>query len=154
MSKRLYVIQIWILLHLGLNVCTITYQNITPRFLSIQVLCWSLDDALAVVKMGDHHVNNVVVGTKGCLVATTGYLTRLSLTGPGARSTNDLLLAIQIRWQCRFAIIQLLAIRSQQLFAHATPAQLSCHAQNFVAITLSKSWWEWNEISIEFEFRW
>ena len=32
-------------------------------------------------------------------------------------------------------VIQLLAIRSLQFFAHATAAQLSCHMQNFVVIT-------------------
>ena len=39
-------------------------------------------------------------------------------------------------------------------FAHATIAQLSCHVQNVVAITVLESRWEWNEISIEFELRW
>ena len=47
----------------------------------------------------------------------------------------------------------LLFIRSQQMFAHATEEQLSCHVQNFVAITVLESRWEWNEISIEFELR-
>ena len=73
---------------------------------------------------------------------------------PGARFTNDFLPAIQIRWKLRLAVIPLLAIRSQQIFAHATTAQLSCHVQNFVAIIILKSRWEWNEISIEFELRW
>ena len=72
----------------------------------------------------------------------------------GARFTNDFLPAIQIRWKLRLAVIPLLAIRSQQTFAHATTAQLSCHVQNFVAIIILKSRWEWNEISIEFELRW
>ena len=57
----------------------------------------------------------------------------------GARLTNSFLPAIQIRWKLRLLIIPLLAIRSQQIFAHATTAQLSCHAQNFVAITLLES---------------
>ena len=74
--------------------------------------------------------------------------------GPGARFTNDFLPAIYIRWKIRLAAIPLLAIRSQQIFAHATTAQLSCHVQNFVAITVLESRWEWNEISIEFELRW
>ena len=62
--------------------------------------------------------------------------------------------AIQIRWKLRLAIIPLLVVRSQQIFAHATTAQLSCHAQNVIAITVLESRWEWNEISIEFELRW
>ena len=39
-------------------------------------------------------------------------------------------------------------------FAHATTAQLSCHVQIFVAITVLELRWKWNEISIEFELRW
>ena len=73
---------------------------------------------------------------------------------PGARFTNDFLPAIQIRRKLRLAVILLLAIRSQQNFAHATTAQLSCHVHNFVAIIVLESRWEWNEISIEFELRW
>ena len=73
---------------------------------------------------------------------------------PGARFTNDFLPAIQIRWKLRLALIPLLAIRSQQIFAHATTAQLSCHVQNFVAITVLESRWERNVISIEFQLRW
>ena len=60
----------------------------------------------------------------------------------GARFSNDFLPAIQIRWKLRLAVILLLAIRSQQ------------NVQNFVAITVLKSRWEWNKISIEFELRW
>ena len=71
-----------------------------------------------------------------------------------ARFTNEFLLAIQIRSKFRLAVIPLLDPRSPQSFAHATTAQLSCHVQNFVAITLLESMWEWNEISIEFELRW
>ena len=71
-----------------------------------------------------------------------------------ARFTNGFLPVIQIRWKLRLAVIPLLAIRSQQIFAHATTAQLSCHVQNFVAITLFESRWERNVISIEFELRW
>ena len=70
------------------------------------------------------------------------------------RFTNVFLPAIQIRWKLGLAIIPLLAIRSQQMFAHATTAQLSCHVQNLVAITVLESSWEWNEISIEFELQW
>ena len=57
---------------------------------------------------------------------------------PGARFTNGFLPEIQIRRKLRLVIIPLLAIRSQQIFAHATTAQLSCHVQNFVAITIFK----------------
>ena len=39
----------------------------------------------------------------------------------------------------QFAVIPLLGIRSQLTFAHATTAQLSCHVQNFVAITFLES---------------
>ena len=74
--------------------------------------------------------------------------------GPGARFTNGFFPAIQIRWKFRLVITPLLAIRSQQIFAHATTAQLSCRVQNFVAITVLESRWEWNDISIEFELRW
>ena len=55
---------------------------------------------------------------------------------PGAHFTKDFWLAIHIQWKFQLAVIPLLAIRSQQFFAHATTAQLSCHMQNFVAITL------------------
>ena len=72
----------------------------------------------------------------------------------GARFTTDFLPAIQIRWKPHLAAIPLLAIRSRQFFAHATTAQLSCHVQNFITITVLESRWEWNEISIEFELRW
>ena len=74
--------------------------------------------------------------------------------GAGARFTNNFLPAIQIRWKFRLAVIPLLAIRLQQIFAHATTAQLSGHVQNFVAITVLESRWKWNEISIKFESRW
>ena len=57
--------------------------------------------------------------------------------------------AIQIQWKLCLAIILLLAIRSQKNFAHAM-----CHVQNFVAIAVFESKWEWNGISIEFELRW
>ena len=60
----------------------------------------------------------------------------------GARFTNGFLPAIQIRWKLRLAITPLLAIKSQQIFAHATTAQLSCHVQKFVAITVLQSMWE------------
>ena len=60
----------------------------------------------------------------------------------GTRFTKDFLLAIQIRWRVRITVISLLAIRSQQILAHATTAQLSCHVQNFVATAVFESKWE------------
>ena len=41
--------------------------------------------------------------------------------------TSNFLPGIQIRWTNRLAVIPLLAIISQDVFAHATTAQLSCH---------------------------
>ena len=61
--------------------------------------------------------------------------------------TNNALHVIQIRWKLYFALIPLLAIKSQQDFAHATTAQLSWNVQNFVAYTASEFRWEWNKIS-------
>ena len=40
-----------------------------------------------------------------------------------------------------------------QYFAHATTAQLSCHAQNCVAIFAFESMWKQNEVPIEVELR-
>ena len=70
-------------------------------------------------------------------------------TIPGGHVTHFfkvLFLKIQIWCEICIAVIQLLVIRSQQIFAHAMTAQLSCHEQNFVAITLLESGWEqkWN----------
>ena len=73
---------------------------------------------------------------------------------PGARFPKNVLSAIQIRWKLRLALIPLLAIGSQQSVAHATTAQLSCRERNFVAITISQSMLERNEISIELDMRW
>ena len=84
----------------------------------------------------------------------TSQFHNLRNVGPGAHFTNGFLPAIQIRRKLCIAIIPLLAIWSQQIIAHATTAQLSCHVQNFVATTVLVSRWEWNEISIEFELRW
>ena len=58
---------------------------------------------------------------------------------PGSRSTNDFYSQIQIRWKLRLAVIPLLALRSLNIFTHATAAQLSCHVQNFVVITMLES---------------
>ena len=38
--------------------------------------------------------------------------------------------------EIRLAVIQLLIIKSEQMFAYATTAHMSCHLQNFAAITL------------------
>ena len=53
--------------------------------------------------------------------------------------------AIQIRWKFHLVMTPLLAIRSQHIFAHAMTARLSCYVQNFVAVTVLESRWEWNE---------
>ena len=50
----------------------------------------------------------------------------------GPVSLTIFLPAIQIRWK---------AIRSQQIFPHATTAQLPCHVLNFVAIAVLESRW-------------
>ena len=72
----------------------------------------------------------------------------------GSVSLAIFLPAIQIRWKIRLALIPLMAIKSQQILYMPRPtAQLSCHVQNFVAMTVLEPRWEWNEISIEFELR-
>ena len=55
---------------------------------------------------------------------------------------NEFSLTIQIRWKFYLAVIQLLMSISQQHFAHATTAQLSCHVQNFVTITVLEFLWK------------
>ena len=83
------------------------------------------------------------------------YIIRAGNTSrTGARFTNGFLPAIQIRWKLRLSITPLLAIRSQQIFARATTAQLSCHVQNFVELIVLELRWGWNEIFIEFQLRW
>ena len=103
----------------------------------------------------EFHWQYVIVGLVLFLtmIETVSGLMQL-ICKPGARFTNIFLPAIQIRWKLRLAITPLLAIRSQQSFAHATTAQLSCHVQKYVAITVLEWRWDWNEISIEFELRW
>ena len=73
---------------------------------------------------------------------------------PGAIWLTIFLLEIQIWWKLRFVVIPQLAFRSQQIFAHATTAQLWCHMQKFVAITLLEWREKQNENSIEFELGW
>ena len=97
---------------------------------------------------------------KHCALSSTMYLLmpakmRCAICKPidaGARFTN-VFFCPQFKFDgnIRLAITPLLDIRSQQIFAHATTAHLSCHVQNFVAITVLESRWEWNKISIEFE---
>ena len=62
-------------------------------------------------------------------------------------------LEFQIWWEFCLAIIVLLAIRLQHTSANATAAQVSCHIQNCLAIAVSESKWEWNDISNEFKIR-
>ena len=80
-------------------------------------------------------------------------LFRLRCVDSGAHVINVILLAIQVRWKLCLAVIQLLPVRSQQIFAHAMTAQLSWHVQNFVVITLSESMLKQNQISIKFEWQ-
>ena len=53
---------------------------------------------------------------------------------PVAHLNNGILPAIQIRWKIRLAVIPLLVIKWQQIFAHATTSERSCHGENFTAI--------------------
>ena len=59
-----------------------------------------------------------------CLPVCAVECPRRAIRSSGTRGlfTNKFLPAIQIRWKLRLAIIPLLAIRSQQSFAHATTA--------------------------------
>ena len=63
---------------------------------------------------------------------------------PGAHFTNDFSIVIKIRWEIVYVAIYFLAITSLQRFAHATTAQLLCHAKNIVTITLLEFRWEQN----------
>ena len=51
-------------------------------------------------------------------------------------------------------LLHLSSIISLQHFAHGTTAQLPCHVQIFIAITLPQPGWEHDELSVEFELRW
>ena len=79
-----------------------------------------------------HHVCNIVILLTWIHTSVFSH----SMLCSRARFTNDFLPEIQIRWKLRLAVIPSSVIRSQQIFAHATTAQLSCHVQNFVAITV------------------
>ena len=52
--------------------------------------------------------------------------------GPGARFTNGFSIAIQIRWEFRFALTSILMQWSLQIFVHGTTAVLSWHVQNLL----------------------
>ena len=101
------------------------------------------------------HLETFINATIKCAEKNSRYVNY----SHGARFTNVFLPVIQIRWKLRLSIIPLLAIRSQQIFAHATTAQLSCHCAvvpftKFCSNHLLESRWEWNVISVEFELRW
>ena len=51
-------------------------------------------------------------------------------------------IVIQIRWKFGLGVIPWQGSISLQKFAHDTTAQLSCHVQNFVAITSPQLRWE------------
>ena len=65
-------------------------------------------------------------------------LCQCGITGVFLRpiSPNNFSLRIKIPWKVHFVITQLLIIRTLQIFAHGMTAVLSCHVQNFVAISL------------------
>ena len=73
-----------------------------------------------------------------------------SANGPGAHFVNDFRIVVQIRWEIRLAVSQLLAIGLLQN-VHVVTAQLLCHVQNLVVITVFESVWNLNDISNEFE---
>ena len=64
----------------------------------------------------------------------------------------DFSIVIQIGWKIGFSTLY--SVISLPNFAHATTAQLSCHVQNFIAITPSKPGWEQNKMYIEFKLLW
>ena len=76
-----------------------------------------------------------------------------NISASWARFTNNFSIVIQIRWKIDLSVTSAWCSISLN-FAHATTAQLSCHVQNFIAITLLYRRWQQNEISIEFELRW
>ena len=64
--------------------------------------------------------------------------------------TNDVSLTILIQSKCHIGVLHFLLLWPQHMFAHAARSQLSCHVQNFVAVTLLELV-DQNEISIEFD---
>ena len=101
----------------------------------------------------------------GCSSILESYWTRVSflhntLNRPGhsllvrVHFTNNFSTVIQIRWKIGFSVTPLLGIISLQNFAHATTATMSCHEQNFIAITLPQLGWLQKEIPIKFELQW
>ena len=75
-------------------------------------------------KTPGHVTQKNVEISRGELNKMVGYLNSC----PEARFNTDFLPKIQFRWKLRLAVIPLPAIRSQQIFAHATTAQHSCRA--------------------------
>ena len=73
---------------------------------------------------------------------------RNCLLGIGDHLTRDILVAVQIEWKICMTVIQLLAMRLIEMFAHAW----TYHVHNFIAITLLQSEGERKEFSIQFEF--
>ena len=61
---------------------------------------------------------------------------------------------IRIQWKLQLDLIELQAIRLQQIFTHAMTAELLFHVQNWVMIILLESMWDQNKVSIVFEQRW
>ena len=67
------------------------------------------------------------------------------LTLPRAHFTNNFPLKIQIWWKFSFNVIPLYTVTLPHNFAHGMNIQLSCHVQNFIAITLLQLGWERKE---------
>ena len=65
---------------------------------------------------------------------------------PGSHFTNGFAIGIQIRRRICFNVNLLLFIISDQNFAYATTAELWCHEQNFIAITLIPIEWNFHRI--------
>ena len=95
----------------------------------------------------------------------------LSVIGTQGRNFNEILIKIRtfcvklmhlkmLSSKCRpfrsgaHFINNFLGRNSNLMETSPLAAQLSCHVQNFVTITVLESRWEWNEISIEFKLRW
>ena len=67
-----------------------------------------------------------------------------------AHFTNDSRLLTQISWEIHTDVHPQPAINLLQIFAYATTAQLSYHAQNFVAIIALECGWEQKEFPSNF----
>ena len=64
-----------------------------------------------------------------------------------ATSINDFWHAIKIQWRLCRPVIQLLAVRSQQVYTDVV------RYEHFLESTLFKSKWEQNEIYLEFDLQ-